>query len=99
MRRPTDTIRLQTVDIEIAWDGADGVLCLAGELDLAAAPELRALISAFFDDHPGQRLVLDLAQVSFVDSTVLGVLVRAVRIAEQAGSSLAVRNPTAAILR
>ena len=96
MRR-SDT--LQTGAITFQWDGAAGVLLPSGELDLATAPALRAQIGVFFEEHPGQQLVLDLSDVTFVDSTVLGVLVRAVRIAEQAGSSLAVRNPAAAIRR
>ena len=96
MRR-SDT--LQTAAITFERSGTVGVLRPSGELDLATAPEPRAQIGAFFQEHPGQRLVLDLSDVTFVDSTVLGVLVRAVRIAEQAGSSLAVRNPAAAIRR
>jgi anti-anti-sigma factor len=50
------------------------VLALGGELDLAAAPRLRARI----DETPsGQALVLDLARATFIDSAVLKELLRA----------------------
>jgi anti-sigma B factor antagonist len=56
--------------------GPDGVaiLSLAGELDIAAAPAIRAHVDA----AAGSRgLVIDLAEATFVDSTVLKELLRA----------------------
>ena len=52
------------------------VLSLAGELDLADAPALREALRRAVERSP-KRLVVDLAEVTFVDSTVLGALVEA----------------------
>lgn len=52
------------------------VLSLAGELDLADAPTLREALGDAVERAP-KRLVVDLAEVTFVDSTVLGALVEA----------------------
>lgn len=52
------------------------VVRLAGELDLYNAPELRETLVALAGERPA-RLVLDLVEVEFVDSTTLGVLVEA----------------------
>ena len=52
------------------------VVQLAGELDLYNAPELRETLVALAGESPA-RLVLDLAEVEFVDSTALGVLIEA----------------------
>lgn len=52
------------------------VVRLAGELDLYNAPELRETLVALAGERPA-RLVLDLAEVEFVDSTALGVLIEA----------------------
>ena len=52
------------------------VLSLAGELDLATAPALRDALRRAVERSP-KRLVVDLAEVTFVDSTVLGALVEA----------------------
>ena len=52
------------------------MLSLAGELDLATAPALREALRGAVDRSP-KRLVVDLTEVTFVDSTVLGALVEA----------------------
>ena len=49
------------------------VVVLSGELDLAAAPRLRALV----DETAGRALVLDLSNATFIDSAVLKELLRA----------------------
>jgi anti-sigma B factor antagonist len=52
------------------------VLSLAGELDLYTEPALREALRGAVERAP-KRLVVDLAEVTFVDSTVLGALVAA----------------------
>ena len=56
--------------------GAATVVHLAGELDLYNAPDVRAALLEAAAEEP-ERLVVDLAEVVFVDSTVLGVLIEA----------------------
>jgi anti-sigma B factor antagonist len=56
-------------------DGAV-VVALAGELDLYNAGDVRAALLACCDEQP-ERLIVDLEQVSFIDSTALGVLIEA----------------------
>jgi anti-sigma B factor antagonist len=46
-----------------------------GELDLATAPDLEAVLRARLDD--GRRVVVDLRELAFMDSTGLRVLVAA----------------------
>lgn len=57
-------------------DRIDGALVvhLIGELDLYNAPALRESLAALTGESP-TRLVIDLEQVEFVDSTALGVLI------------------------
>jgi anti-sigma B factor antagonist len=52
------------------------IVRLVGELDLYNAPALRTSLLELMADQP-RRLVLDLTEVDFVDSTALGVLVEA----------------------
>jgi anti-sigma B factor antagonist len=56
----------------------DGALVvhLIGELDLYNAPALRESLAALVAEAPS-RVVIDLEQVEFVDSTALGVLIEA----------------------
>jgi anti-sigma B factor antagonist len=59
-------------------DRRDGgvVVHLVGELDLYNASEVRAALLEVCSEQPS-RLVVDLAEVDFVDSTALGVLIEA----------------------
>lgn len=59
-------------------DRQDGavIVRLAGELDLYNTPVVRQALLDLCEEQPG-RLVVDLAQVTFVDSTGLGVLIEA----------------------
>jgi anti-sigma B factor antagonist len=52
------------------------VIRLAGELDLYNAEEVRAALAQAIDSNP-RRVVVDMADVEFVDSTALGVLIEA----------------------
>jgi anti-sigma B factor antagonist len=62
--------------VGIAERGSALVLSLAGELDLYTAPALREALQTTVGRSP-ERLVVDLAGVTFIDSTALGVLVEA----------------------
>jgi anti-sigma B factor antagonist len=52
------------------------VIHLVGELDLYNAPEVREALLELCAEQP-ERLVVDLGDVDFVDSTALGVLIEA----------------------
>lgn len=59
-------------------DRVDGavVVRLAGELDLYNAQTVREALLECCADDP-ERLIVDLAEVRFIDSTALGVLIEA----------------------
>lgn len=72
------------------------VVRATGELDAYAAPELAATLA----ELSGEPLILaDLGAVSFLDSTALGVLVRAVRRFDANGSRVQVVLPTGSARR
>ena len=52
------------------------IVHLVGELDLYNAPEVRAALHEVCLESP-DRLIVDLSDVEFVDSTALGVLIEA----------------------
>ena len=75
-------------------DDAEGiVLVLAGELDLATAPALEQSLNEIISSGNG-RILLDLNDLSFVDSAGVTVLIRAKRDAEERGRPLVLRRPT-----
>lgn len=74
--------------VTVDRSAAAAVVVARGELDAYAAPDLEA---AFADVGGEPRVVVDLDPVSFLDSTALGAVVRAVRdIDERGGRALVV---------
>jgi anti-sigma B factor antagonist len=73
------------------------VISVEGELDLSTAPRLKWMLIDSL--QAGQsRLVVDLSQTSFMDSTALGVLV-AINRSLQEDAGLAIVCPSATVLR
>jgi len=70
--------------------GDSVLITLLGELDLASTAEL----TAAFDEVVGgeKDIVVEMAGLTFIDSTGMAVLVRARRSAEQAGRSVTLRR-------
>ena len=69
-----------------------------GELDMYAAPTLRdALADALEAGAP--RVLVHLAEVTFVDSTTIGVLVAASRELRDAGGTLCLHSTNRNVLR
>jgi anti-sigma B factor antagonist len=85
---PTEETRL-----DVTKDG-DGVLVLAGEIDSYTAPELSEHLAA----EPAVEVV-DVAGVTFIDSSGLRVLVEAHQSRAAAGSRLVLRAPSSAVQR
>ena len=61
------------------------VFTAAGAIDLHVSPELRASLRAIIDDEKPKRLIVDLAQVPFIDSSGIAVLIGAMQSLEHEG--------------
>jgi anti-sigma B factor antagonist len=73
--------------------GDHRVVTAAGEIDAATADALSEAVSRTLDEG-STPVLLDFAQVTFIDSTGLGVLVKSHRAAAAAGVRFAVVHPT-----
>lgn len=80
---PSAPFRLSILD--------DGTVVAAGEIDMAAGPELEALVLPL--EQQGGSLVLDLSAVTFLDSSGLRTLLKIARAADDQGTQLVVRSP------
>ena len=70
-----DGLRKEPV-LGVERQGDACVVKLGGELDLYNAPQVREALTDACADSP-QRVVVDLSEVEFIDSTALGVLIEA----------------------
>ena len=72
-------------------DLGDGIfsVSVAGEVDLATAPELKEALGEVVSSGAGGVLV-DLSNATFIDSTTLGVLMGAVRRLTPTGGELVI---------
>lgn len=86
------------LDITIGTDEWALVLHLRGEIDMSSAPTLTRCLEAAVGEHTGD-VVVDLAEVAFLDSSGLNALIRARNQLAQHGRSLRARRPTAAVAR
>lgn len=65
---------------------------LSGEIDHQVAREMMDAITGAIAERLPRRLVLDLSGVTFMDSSGIAVLLRALRQMEQIGGTLRVTN-------
>lgn len=79
------------VDVQVRWDNHDVTVTLTGELDCASAPALAMRFAELLAKRP-QRLVLDLANVTFMDCAGITPIARA-RRALGPGRPVILRSP------
>jgi anti-sigma B factor antagonist len=73
----------------------EAVVRVAGEIDILAQEPLRSAIAEA--RSIGRRLVVDLSETTFMDSTGLTVLLEAWRAQTDAGSEMILRSPSPAV--
>src|SRR5690348_14502908 len=78
-------------------DGAHVLVTLRGELDIANAADLRAVLSEAVARNP--HVVADLSDLTFIDCASVGALVRARRRAREAGGDLVLAGARGKVLR
>jgi anti-sigma B factor antagonist len=72
----------EAFSIEDRHEGGRHTLLLSGDLDMASAPALDALVGELCAGE-AQELVLDLSQLEFVDSSGLGAILRSAALCKE----------------
>lgn len=68
------------------------VASVRGEVDLHNSPELRTQILDLLTKHETKKMVLNLAQVPYMDSSAIAVLVEALQRMRKVGGKIALTN-------
>jgi anti-sigma B factor antagonist len=74
------------------------IIRLEGEVDLYAAPELKDRVNGAIEKGRN-KLILDLSEATFIDSTTLGILVSGMKRLRPRGGLLAVLCPDPTMAR
>jgi anti-anti-sigma factor len=75
------------MDIDVTRPGEVTVVAPVGDLDLAAADQVKRTLMGLIEKGQA-RLVMDLGRVAYIDSSGLGVLVAAMKRARSAGGDV-----------
>jgi anti-sigma B factor antagonist len=86
-----------TLNLKVLQTGQETLVSLGGELDLSSAPALRELLAGAFDDDHQRRIVLDLTDLIYLDSTGLSIFVTAHKRATATGMEFCLANPNPSI--
>ena len=76
------------MSLQVHIDGGPRVV-VSGELDTATSPDLMNALEAL-ERTEAQRVVLDLSEVTFIDSSAISTLVRAKAALEARGAMLVI---------
>lgn len=85
------------LDIVVEGQGDELVLRLVGELDLASVSTLRSVLENVAGDV--RTVVLDLGELTFLDSTGIGLVIRSQRELQDRGGHLVIRSPRSHVRR
>ena len=79
----------------------DGVLeiKLVGEIDHHSAVAVRSDIDELIFDLRPQKMILDLSEISFMDSSGLGLIMGRYALIKDFGGTLSLRAPTVAVMK
>lgn len=86
------------IAVEVRHDAGAAIVTLGGELEFGTAASLR---SAFSDlvQQDCDRVVVDMAEVRFIDSSGLSLLVQAQQRFTAQGRGFELRSPTERVIR
>lgn len=85
------------IDFEVrTTDQGIGVVTPRGRLNMIAARRMKELLSELVSSGV-HRIVMDMGETSFLDSSGLGALIAGLKSARQAGGDLRLARPTEAV--
>jgi anti-sigma B factor antagonist len=98
LRDASESALSDLLRIERFRDEHGVVLVLRGELDISTAPELERALRDAVRERPG-RVLLDLSELGFMDSTGIAVIIRAQLAGAERGRPLRLRRGSGQIQR
>ena len=90
---PVEVLKTTTALVPSARKDGDAVVVAArGEIDLNNSPELRSELFSILARHNPKRVVLNLAEVPYMDSSAVAVLVETLQKLRKTGGKVYLTN-------
>jgi anti-sigma B factor antagonist len=77
---------------QVQYLGDAVVATLRGEIDLHNSPSVRSTLLKFLEENKPKKLVLNLAEVPYMDSSAIAVLVEALQKLRKTGGKIYLTN-------
>ena len=88
------------ISITVDHSGSDALVRLNGRIDVDSSPDLRDCLSAILSDGPlPHAITVDLAEVSYIETSGIATLVEALRIARHRQITFCLRGLGGSVLR
>lgn len=84
---------------EIENDGERITVKLRGDIDHHSVTSMRLIIDAALESTEPRLLILDFADVGFMDSSGIGLILGRMRVLSGFGGRIAVKNPSTFVTR
>jgi len=81
----------EALALDVTHTDSETVLAASGEISMTSSPVLRRALMRVAEQRP-RRLVVDLAEVTFIDSSGIATLVEALQRARRDGGQLLLRG-------
>jgi anti-anti-sigma factor len=89
-----------TLKISVDQVGKDAVVRLAGRVDVDCSPDLRGRLRTLLSEEPFlQTIIVDLAGVSYIETSGIATLIEALRIARHHQINFNLQGLSGAVLR
>jgi anti-sigma B factor antagonist len=85
-------MRVAALTVSTQWQDGTVVIGLAGDLDLAAIPSLREHVQTQLGTVGCHMLTLDMSELTFLDSSGIGILVELCNLAKSRGIGFGMVN-------
>ena len=90
---PVEVLKTTTPLVPSARKDGDTVVVAArGEIDLNNSPELRSELFAILNKHAPKRVILNLGEVPYMDSSAIAVLVETLQKLRKSGGKVFLTN-------
>ena len=89
-----------SISITVGHSGSDALVRLNGRIDVDSSPDLRDHLLAILSEEPLPRTItLDLAGVSYIETSGIGTLVEALKIARHREMTFCLQGLSGSVLR